>query len=55
MGRNLVNCIQPTTNLQVGEMDLTLQFDCFTNRKFVHTFILADISNPILHRWAQVR
>ena len=29
-------------------MDLTLQFDCFPNRKFILTFILADISSPIL-------
>ena len=33
---------------QVGELDLTLQFHCFPHRKFVHTFILADISTPIL-------
>ena len=34
--------------LQFCEMNLILQFDCFTNQKFVHAFILADISNPIL-------
>ena len=34
--------------LQVGEIELTLQFDCFSNHKFIHTFILADITTPIL-------
>ena len=33
---------------QAGEMDLTLSFDTLPNNKFVHTFILADISHPIL-------
>ena len=33
---------------QVGEIDLTLSFDPFPNHKFIHTFILADVSNPIL-------
>ena len=33
---------------QAGEMDLTLSFDTLPNHKFVHTFILADISHPIL-------
>ena len=33
---------------QVGEIDLTLSFDPFPNHWFIHTFILADVPNPIL-------
>ena len=33
---------------QAGSIDLTLRFDDFPNKQLVHTFILADIYNPIL-------
>ena len=33
---------------QAGSIDLTLRFDDFPSKQFVHTFILANIYNPIL-------
>ena len=33
---------------QAGSIDLTLRFDDFPNKQFVHAFILANIYNPIL-------
>ena len=33
---------------QSSNIDLTLRFDDFPNKQFAHTFILANIYNPIL-------